>query len=74
MIRHPKQSAFHVGPSHWVVARVADRPGAGFDVIEITAQARRTHYRGCRRAHAEVLAAALAATRLHTPLTAEDHR
>lgn len=73
MIRHPKQSAFHVGPSHWVVARVAARPGAGFDVIEITAQASVIHFLGCRRAHAEVLAEAIAATRLHN-LTAEDPR
>lgn len=73
MIRHPKQSAFHVGPSHWVVARVASRPGCGFDVVEVTAHASVTHYRGHRRTHAEVLAAALAATRLHN-LTVEDPR
>lgn len=65
MIRAQKQTAFHVGPHHWVVARVASRPGCGFDVVEVTAQASVTHFPGCRRAHAEVLAEALAATRIH---------
>lgn len=71
MIRHPRQTAFHVGASHWVVAR-AGRHGM-WDVIEVTAQATRTHDRCWRRADAEVLAEAVAATRIHT-ITVEDHR
>lgn len=42
-------------------------------MIEVTAQATRTHDRCWRRADAEVLAEAVAATRIHT-VTAEDHR
>jgi Holliday junction resolvase-like predicted endonuclease len=68
--QHRLQNWIQVAPNHWLVARPATRPGYGFDVVEITPQARSTHYRACpRRAEA----AALAATRLHN-LTAEDPR
>lgn len=71
MIQHPKQTAFNIGPSHWVVARVAN--WGGFDVLEITAQATVTHSQHRRRAHADAVAEAIAATRIHN-LTAEDTR
>lgn len=71
MIRHPRQTAFHAGPHHWVVAR-AGRHGT-WDVIEVTATASRTHTHFWRRIDAEVLAEAIAATRTHN-LTSEDHR
>lgn len=71
MIHHRRQTAFHIGPSHWVVAR-AGRHGM-WDVIEVTAQASRTHDHCWRRANAEVLAEAIAATRIHN-LAAEDTR
>ena len=61
MIRHPQQTAFHAGPSHWVVAR-AGRHGT-WDVVEVTATASHTHDHRWRRAEAEALAAAIAATR-----------
>lgn len=74
MIEHRLQNWIQVAPNHWVVARPAPRPGYGFDVVEITPQARSTHYRACpRRAEADVLAAALAATRAHN-LTGGDPR
>lgn len=71
MIRHPRQTAFLVGTSHWVVAR-PDRHGM-WAVLEVTAQATRTHDRCWRRSDAEVLAEAIAATRIHT-VTVEDQR
>jgi hypothetical protein len=71
--RQHQQTSFEITPTHWVVAR----PGkhGTWDVVEIVAgQASRTHAHHRRRAHAEVVAAAIAATRTHHTLTAEDTR
>jgi hypothetical protein len=71
---HRLQNWIEVGPDHWVVAR-PNRWG-GFEVVEITPQARHVHTPRpvARRAHADVLAAAVAATRTHHTLDAEDTR
>lgn len=62
-IRHPKQTAWHVGPSHWVIARVT-RHGM-WDVIEVTERGQRIHHREWKRHNAEALAEAYAASRTH---------
>jgi len=62
---HRLQSSIEVGPNHWIVARPT-RWG-GYDVLEVTAGGSHLHSQHRRRHHAEVIAAAIAATRTHQP-------
>lgn len=65
VIRHRLQTVFPIAPDHCVVARRGF--WGGFDVVEINRHGTAGHGHYRHRPNAEVVAAAVAATRTHHP-------